>query len=60
MAHIQMVVYLIVHPKSLKYLLGNSPKSYTENKFTGKTAQHSQLHENKNIANDIIQFLWSK
>ncbi|MEZ7608895.1 alpha/beta hydrolase [Staphylococcus capitis] len=46
--------------KSLKYLLGNSPKSYTENKFTGKTAQHSQLHENKNIANDIIQFLWSK
>lgn len=46
--------------KSLKYLLGDSPKSYKESKFTGKTAQHSQLHENKDVANVIIHFLWNK
>jgi len=46
--------------QSLKYLLGNSPKFYKEIKYTGKTAQHSQLHENKDVANKINQFLWNK
>ncbi|WP_210619569.1 alpha/beta hydrolase [Mammaliicoccus lentus] len=44
--------------KSLKYLLGDSPKSYKESKYEGKSAQHSQLHENKKVANEIIAFLW--
>ena len=46
--------------KSLKYLLGDSPKSYKEVEYTGKKAQHSQLHENKDVANKIIQFLWNR
>lgn len=46
--------------KSLKYILGDSPRSYKEIKFNGEGAQHSQLHENKNVANTIIQFLWNK
>lgn len=46
--------------KSLKYLLGNSPKSYKESKYEGKTAQHSELHENKQVANEIVEFLWGK
>lgn len=44
--------------KSLKYLLGNSPKSYRESKYEGEPAQHSQLHENENVANELIDFLW--
>lgn len=44
--------------KSLKYLLGNSPKSYKETKYEGQKAQHSQLHENSKVANELIEFLW--
>ncbi|WP_436966108.1 alpha/beta hydrolase [Staphylococcus shinii] len=43
--------------KSLKYLLGDSPKSYKESKYEGKSAQHSQLHENKEVAKEFIAFL---
>lgn len=46
--------------KSLKYLLGDSPKSYKESKYEGKSAQHSQLHENKEVAKEFIAFLWTK
>lgn len=46
--------------KSLKYLLGNSPKSYKESKYEGKTAQHSELHENEKVANEIVAFLWGR
>ncbi|WP_420801874.1 alpha/beta hydrolase [Staphylococcus edaphicus] len=46
--------------QSLKYLLGNSPKHYKESKYQGKSAQHSQLHENKEVANELIDFLWKK
>ncbi|MCD8826590.1 alpha/beta hydrolase [Staphylococcus gallinarum] len=46
--------------KSLKYLLGDSPKSYKEKLFDGDDAQHSQLHENSEVADDLIQFLWGK
>ncbi|MEY8601344.1 alpha/beta hydrolase [Staphylococcus shinii] len=46
--------------KSLKYLLGDSPKSYRESKYEGKSAQHSQLHENKEVAKEFIAFLWTK
>ncbi|TID02900.1 hypothetical protein HMPREF9955_0943 [Staphylococcus epidermidis FS1] len=44
--------------QSLQYLLRGSAKSYQEMKFKGAKAQHSQLHENKDVANKIIQFLW--
>ena len=44
--------------QSLQYLLRGSTKSYQEMKFKGAKAQHSQLHENKDVANEIIQFLW--
>lgn len=46
--------------KSLKYLLGNSPKSYKETKYEGKKAQHSELHENSKVANELINFLWKQ
>ncbi len=46
--------------KSLKYLLGDSPKSYKESKYEDKSAQHSQLHENKEVAKEFIAFLWTK
>ena len=46
--------------KSLKYLLADGPKSYKESQYTGASAQHSQLHENNKVANEIIQFLWKK
>ena len=42
--------------QSLQYLLRGSAKSYQEMKFKGAKAQHSQLHENKDVANKIIQF----
>nr|WP_241159303.1 alpha/beta hydrolase [Staphylococcus saprophyticus] len=44
--------------KSLKYLLSSSPESYQESKYHGKQAQHSQLHENRDVANEIIKYLW--
>lgn len=43
--------------KSLKYLLGDSPKSYQEVKYEGKEAQHSALHENEEVAQQMIRFL---
>ncbi|MCE5002495.1 alpha/beta hydrolase [Staphylococcus pseudoxylosus] len=46
--------------KSLKYLLGDSPESYKESKYKGESAQHSQLHENKEVARELIAFLWRK
>lgn len=46
--------------KSLKYLLGDSPKSYQEVKYEGKEAQHSALHENEEVAQQMIHFLWGK
>ncbi|AKS68160.1 alpha/beta hydrolase [Staphylococcus schleiferi] len=46
--------------KSLKYLLGDSPKTYKELQFKGKAAEHSELHENSDVADQIIQFLWGE
>ena len=54
------IVFLNSSSKSLKYLLGDSPKSYRESKYEGKSAQHSQLHENKEVAKEFIAFLWTK
>lgn len=45
---------------SLKYLLIDNAKSYTEKKITGSLAQHSQLHENPEVDQLLIDFIWSK
>lgn len=46
--------------KSLKYLLGDSPKRYQELKYEGEDAEHSAIHDNPDVANDILPFLWGK
>ncbi|WP_247224419.1 alpha/beta hydrolase [Weissella cibaria] len=47
--------------KSLRYLLGNRPKSYREKEIVGPNAQHSKLHENNQVVNrEMINFLWGK
>lgn len=46
--------------KSLRYLVADRAKSYQEKKFVGKMAQHSKLHENKQVDKVLIHFLWGK
>lgn len=46
--------------KSLKYLVKNRAHSYREKTITGKMAQHSKLHENKEVDKLLINFLWKK
>jgi len=45
---------------SLKYLVAGRAKSYQEKKIVGKMAQHSKLHENKQVDKYLINFLWKK
>ncbi len=49
-----------VSSKSLKYLVAGRAKSYQEKKIVGKMAQHSKLHENKQVDKILINFLWKK
>ncbi|UTB80160.1 alpha/beta hydrolase [Staphylococcus carnosus] len=44
--------------KSLRYLLEGNTKSYKEVMIKGKGDQHSQLHENPKVAQQLIDFLW--
>ncbi len=46
--------------KSLKYLVSGRAHSYKEKKIMGKMAQHSKLHENKEVDKLLINFLWKK
>lgn len=46
--------------QSLKYLVQDRARSYKEKKITGKMAQHSKLHENKEVDKLLINFLWKK
>ncbi|WP_025021401.1 alpha/beta hydrolase [Ligilactobacillus equi] len=46
--------------QSLRSLVSEKAKSYREVKFTGKKAQHSQLHENSQVDRVLIEFLWKK
>lgn len=46
--------------QSLRSLVSEKAKSYREVKFTGKKAQHSQLHENSQVDRVLIEFLWQK
>lgn len=46
--------------QSLRYLVSGRAKSYREKKIVGKMAQHSKLHENKQVDKILINFLWKK
>lgn len=46
--------------KSLKYLVGSRAKSYRELMIRGKAAQHSRLHNNRQVNQAIMNFLWRK
>lgn len=46
--------------ESLKYLVSDRAKSYRNKKITGKMAQHSKLHSNKEVDKLLINFLWKK
>lgn len=48
----------IASSKSLGFILNGVAKSYKDLVFTGKKAEHSQLHENKKVAQAINNFLW--
>lgn len=46
--------------RSYKYLVASRAKSYREKQINGKQAQHSKLHENKQVDRILVNFLWSK
>lgn len=46
--------------KSLKYLVAGRAKSYREVEIHGKEAQHSKLHNNPQVNQLLINFLWKK
>lgn len=46
--------------QSLRYLVAEQAKSYQEYKIVGKNAQHSKLHDNKQVDRLLIKFLWNK
>lgn len=46
--------------KSLRYLVSEKAKSYHEEKIVGKQAQHSKLHDNKQVDKLLIHFIWNK
>lgn len=50
----------VASSQSYRYLINNWAKSYREVEITGKMAQHSKLHENKEVDKLLIKFLWDK
>lgn len=46
--------------KSLRYLVAGRAKSYHEVEIKGKNAQHSKLHNNSQVNQELIKFLWTK
>ncbi|MFT9213672.1 alpha/beta hydrolase [Liquorilactobacillus ghanensis] len=50
----------IASARSLGYLIKNRSKSYHEIKIKGKKAQHSALHNNRQVDRYLINFLWGK
>ncbi len=46
--------------KAYKYLVAGRAKSYQEKQINGKMAQHSKLHENKQVDRLLVDFLWVK
>jgi len=49
-----------VSARSIKPLLRGTNVNYTEKVFHGKTAQHSQLHENAAVALAVDRYLWHR
>lgn len=43
---------------SLKYLVADRARTYTERRFTGRQARHSRLHDNPQVDQTLIKFLW--
>lgn len=48
----------VASAQSYKYLINGRAKSYKEVEIKGKNAQHSKLHENKEVDQLLITFLW--
>lgn len=48
----------VASAQSYKYLINGRAKSYREVEIKGKNAQHSKLHENKEVDRLLIDFLW--
>ena len=46
--------------KSLKYLVAGRAKSYQELEIKGRMGQHSRLHNNNQVNQALIKFLWMK
>ncbi|WP_251547661.1 alpha/beta hydrolase [Limosilactobacillus caecicola] len=46
--------------KAYKYLVAGRAKSYQEKQINGKMAQHSKLHENKQVDRLLVNFLWGE
>lgn len=45
---------------SLQYLIGSGNITYRVLKINGRYAQHSKLHENREVDRALIKFLWNK
>lgn len=45
---------------SLQYLIGSGNSTYRVLKINGRYAQHSKLHENREVDRALIKFLWNK
>ena len=50
----------VASAQSYKYLINGRAKSYSEVEIKGKNAQHSKLHENKEVDKLVIDFLWKE
>ena len=50
----------VASAQTYRYLINNRARSYQEVEITGKMAQHSKLHENKEVDKILIKFLWGK
>mgnify|MGYP003468690982 FL=1 len=50
----------VTSAQSYKYLINGRAKSYREVEIKGKNAQHSKLHENKEVDKLLINFLWKE
>ena len=50
----------VASAQSYKYLINGRAKSYREVEIKGKNAQHSKLHENKEVDKLLINFLWKE
>lgn len=50
----------VASAQTYKYLINNRAKSYREIEIDGKMGQHSKLHENAEVDQALISFLWKK